>query len=58
MEFQAEPTAWPLAHAQLAEPVVHRFQLGTVETCEVWIDARFATEVEHPPVAPQAQRAG
>ncbi|MCY1536062.1 hypothetical protein D9M68_714990 [compost metagenome] len=58
VEFQAQATTRPLTHTELAEPVVHRLQLGAVEAGEVRVDAGLAGQVECAPLIPQPQRAG
>ncbi|MCY1530330.1 hypothetical protein D9M68_655120 [compost metagenome] len=58
MEFQPQAPARSLAHAELAEPVIHGLQLGAVEAGEVRVDAGFAGEFEDAPLMPQAERAG
>ncbi len=58
MELQAQAATGTLAHAELAEPVVHRLELRAVEAREVGVDAALTLELQHAPGLPQAQRAG
>src|SRR5690606_9685733 len=58
VEFQTEAATRALAHAELAEPVVHRHQLCAVQTGEIRVDAGLAGQFQVAPTAPQAQRAG
>ncbi|MNR63174.1 hypothetical protein D3C85_1853940 [compost metagenome] len=52
MKFKAQPATLPLAHAELAEPVVHRQQLAAVEAGEVGVDAGAVDHVQQAFVGP------
>ncbi len=52
VELQAQAAALPLAHTELAEPVVHRQQLRAVEPGEVRVDPGAVVHLEQAPGAP------
>ncbi|MNQ94021.1 hypothetical protein D3C85_1095150 [compost metagenome] len=57
MEFQAQAPSLFLAYAKLAEPVVHRQQLPSIQTGEIWVDAGGIGQVEQASVRPEPQGA-
>ena len=58
MKLQTQAAAWPLAHTELAEPVVHRHQLAAVDTGKVRVDAGFTACRQVTPGLPQAEWTG
>ncbi|MNQ86508.1 hypothetical protein D3C85_1017040 [compost metagenome] len=54
VKLQAQTAAWPLAHAELAEPVVDRHQLRAIQAGEVRVDPGFPGQGQVAARAPQA----